>query len=167
MRKQFKTVDKSLTPTKNKTPIIKPMEVQKLERTLSIVKPDGVTKNLIGEVLGRFENKGLKIIALKMVKLSKAEAEGFYAVHKGKPFFRSLTEFMSSGPCVPMVIEGKNAISRVREIMGATDPAKAAKGTTRKDFALNIERNIVHGSDSPESASFEIRYFFNALEIHE
>jgi len=167
MRKQFKTVDKSLTPTKNKTPIIKPMEVQKLERTLSIVKPDGVAKNLIGEVIGRFEKNGLKIIGLKMVKLSKAEAEGFYAVHKGKPFFRSLTEFMSSGPCVVMVIEGKNAISWVREIMGATDPAKAAIGTIRKDFALNIERNIVHGSDSPESASFEIRYFFNALEIHE
>ena len=143
------------------------MEVYKLERTLSIVKPDGVTKNLIGEVLGRFEKKGLKIIAIKMVKLSKAEAEGFYAIHRGKPFFTSLTEFMSSGPCVPMVIEGKDAISRVREIMGATDPAKAAMGTIRKDFALNIERNIAHGSDSPESASFEIKYFFNALEIHE
>lgn len=138
-----------------------------MERTLSIVKPDGVTKNLIGEVLGRFEKKGLKIIALKMVKLSKAEAEGFYAIHRGKPFFTSLTEFMSSGPCVPMVIEGKDVISRVREIMGATDPAKAAIGTIRKDFALNIERNIAHGSDSPESASFEIKYFFNALEIHE
>ena len=138
-----------------------------MERTLSIVKPDGVTKNLIGEVLGRFEKKGLKIIALKMVKLSKAEAEGFYAIHRGKPFFTSLTEFMSSGPCVPMVIEGKDAISRVREVMGATDPAKAAIGTIRKDFALNIERNIAHGSDSPESASFEIKYFFNALEIHE
>ena len=138
-----------------------------MERTLSIVKPDGVTKNLIGEVLGRFEKKGLKIIALKMVKLSKAEAEGFYAIHRGKPFFTSLTEFMSSGPCVPMVIEGKDAISRVRKIMGATDPAKAAMGTIRKDFALNIERNIAHGSDSPESASFEIKYFFNALEIHE
>jgi len=143
------------------------MEVYKLERTLSIVKPDGVTKNLIGEVLGSFEKKGLKIIAIKMVKLSKAEAEGFYAIHRGKPFFTSLTEFMSSGPCVPMVIEGKDAISRVREIMGATDPAKAAMGTIRKDFALNIERNIAHGSDSPESASFEIKYFFNALEIHE
>ena len=138
-----------------------------MERTLSIVKPDGVAKNLIGEVIVRFEKNGLKIIGLKMVKLSKAEAEGFYAVHRGKPFFRSLTEFMCSGPCVVMVIEGKNAISRVREIMGATDPAKAAIGTIRKDFALNIERNIVHGSDSPESASFEIRYFFNALEIHE
>ncbi len=138
-----------------------------MERTLSIVKPDGVTKNLIGEVLGSFEKKGLKIIAIKMVKLSKAEAEGFYAIHRGKPFFTSLTEFMSSGPCVPMVIEGKDAISRVRKIMGATDPAKAAMGTIRKDFALNIERNIAHGSDSPESASFEIKYFFNALEIHE
>ena len=163
MKKRFKTVDKSLTPTKNKTPIIKPMEVQKLERTLSIVKPDGVAKNLIGEVIGRFEKNGLKILGLKMVKLSKSEAEGFYAVHKGKPFFSSLTEFMSSGPCVVMVLEGQDAISKVRDIMGATDPAKAAKGTIRKDFASNIERNIVHGSDSPESASFEIKYFFDAL----
>jgi nucleoside-diphosphate kinase len=138
-----------------------------LERTLSIVKPDGVAKNIIGEVIRRFEKKGLRIVALKMVKLSKAEAEGFYAVHRGKPFFASLTEFMSSGPCVPMVVEGENAISMVREIMGATDPAKADKGTIRRDFASNIERNIVHGSDSPESASFEINYFFNSLEIHE
>src|SRR3989304_5312277 len=143
------------------------MEVYKLERTLSIVKPDGVTKNLIGEVLGRFEKKGLKIIALKMVKLSKAEAEGFYAIHRGNPFFTSLTEFMSSGPCVPMVIEGKDAISRVREIMGATDPAKAAMGTIRKDFALNIERNIAHGSYLIEPAPPKIKLFPNALEIHE
>jgi nucleoside-diphosphate kinase len=138
-----------------------------LERTLSIVKPDGVSKNLIGEVIGRFEKKGLRITALKMVKLSKEEAEGFYAVHNGKPFFKSLTEFMSSGPCVPMVIEGNDAISKVREIMGATDPVKADKGTIRRDFASDIEKNIVHGSDSPESASFEIQYFFNSLEIHE
>ncbi|MCI0453809.1 MAG: nucleoside-diphosphate kinase [Candidatus Dadabacteria bacterium] len=137
-----------------------------MERTLSIVKPDGVGKNVIGEVIGRFEKKGLRIVALKMVKLTKGKAEGFYAVHNGKPFFKSLTEFMSSGPCVPMVIEGKDAISRVREIMGATDPAKADKGTIRRDFASDIERNIVHGSDSPESASFEIQYFFNSLEIH-
>ncbi len=159
--------DKPETPTKNKTPISKPMEEQKLERTLSIVKPDGVGKNVIGEVIGRFEKKGLRIVALKMVKLTKGKAEGFYAVHNGKPFFKSLTEFMSSAPCVPMVIEGKDAISRVREIMGATDPAKADKGTIRRDFASDIEKNIVHGSDSPESASFEIKYFFNALEIHE
>jgi len=138
-----------------------------LERTLSIVKPDGVSKHLIGEVISRFEKEGLRVIALKMVKLSKTEAEGFYAVHRERPFFPSLTEFMSSGPCVAMVLQGENAISRVREIMGATDPEKAAKGTIRRDFASNIERNIVHGSDSPESASFEICYFFNCLEICE
>jgi len=138
-----------------------------LERTLSIVKPDGVSKNLIGEVIKRFETRKLRVVALKMVKLSKAEAQGFYAVHRERPFFSSLTDFMSSGPCVVMVLQGENAISTVREIMGATDPAKAAPGTIRRDFASNVERNIVHGSDSPESASFEINYFFNALEIHE
>ncbi|MBI2485749.1 MAG: nucleoside-diphosphate kinase [Deltaproteobacteria bacterium] len=138
-----------------------------MERTLSIVKPDGVSKNLIGEVIGRFEKIGLRVVGLKMIKLSKAGAEGFYAVHKERPFFPSLTEFMSSGPCVVMVLEGENAISRVRETMGATDPAKAAEGTIRKAFASNIEKNIVHGSDSPESASFEIKYFFNSLGICE
>jgi len=138
-----------------------------LERTLSIIKPDGVSKNLIGEVIRRFEKSRLRVIALKMVRLSKAEAQGFYAVHRERPFFSSLTDFMSSGPCVVMVLEGEDAISRVREIMGATDPAKAEAGTIRKEFASNIERNIVHGSDSPESALFEIGYFFNALEIHE
>ncbi len=138
-----------------------------MERTLSIVKPDGVSKNLIGEVIKRFETRKLRVVALKMVKLSKAEAQGFYAVHRERPFFSSLTDFMSSGPCVVMVLQGENAISTVREIMGATDPAKAAPGTIRRDFASNVERNIVHGSDSPESASFEINYFFNALEIHE
>jgi len=138
-----------------------------LERTLSIVKPDGVSKNLIGEVIKRFEQNGLRVVALKMVKLSRPQAEGFYAVHRDKPFFQSLTDFMSSGPCVVMVLEGKDAISKVREIMGATDPKKAETGTIRRDFAQNIERNIVHGSDSKESASFEISYFFNALEIHE
>ncbi|HEY7535692.1 MAG TPA: nucleoside-diphosphate kinase [Thermodesulfobacteriota bacterium] len=143
------------------------MEVLRLERTLSIVKPDGVAKNLIGEVIGRFEKNGLKIVALKMVKLTKSESERFYAVHKGKSFFGSLTEFMSSAPCVVMVLEGRNAIPRVREIMGATDPIKADIGTIRRDFASDIERNIVHGSDSPESASFEIKYFFNSLEIYE
>lgn len=138
-----------------------------MERTLSIVKPDGVSKNLIGEVIKRFENRKLRVIALKMVKLSKAEAQGFYAVHRERPFFSSLTDFMSSGPCVVMALEGENAISTVREIMGATDPTKAAAGTIRRDFASDVERNIVHGSDSPESASFEINYFFNALETHE
>ncbi|GIW48229.1 MAG: nucleoside diphosphate kinase [Deltaproteobacteria bacterium] len=138
-----------------------------MERTLSIVKPDGVSKNLIGEVIKRFEQNGLRVVALKMVKLSRPQAEGFYAVHRDKPFFQSLTDFMSSGPCVVMVLEGKDAISKVREIMGATDPKKAETGTIRRDFAQNIERNIVHGSDSKESASFEISYFFNALEIHE
>jgi nucleoside-diphosphate kinase len=138
-----------------------------VERTLSIVKPDGVSTNLIGEVIRRFENNKLRVIALKIVELSKARAEGFYAVHRDKPFFSSLTDFMSSGPCVPMVLEGENAISKTRQIMGATDPSKAAPGTIRRDFALNVERNIVHGSDSLESASFEIGYFFNALEICE
>ena len=138
-----------------------------MEKTLSIVKPDGVEKGLVGEVIRRFEKNGLRVVALKMVRLSKAQAEGFYAVHRERPFFPSLTEFMSSGPCVVMVLEGDGAISKVREIMGATDPNKAAEGTIRKDFASNIERNIVHGSDSPESASFEIKYFFNSLEICE
>ncbi len=142
-------------------------EVFELERTLSIVKPDGVSKNVIGEVIGRFEKIGLRVVGLKLIKLSKPEAEGFYAVHKERPFFSSLSEFMSSGPCVVMVLEGENAISSVREAMGATDPAKAAEGTIRKAFASNIEKNIVHGSDSPESALFEIKYFFNALEICE
>ncbi|HEX3037081.1 MAG TPA: nucleoside-diphosphate kinase [Thermodesulfobacteriota bacterium] len=138
-----------------------------MEKTLSIVKPDGVEKNLIGEVIRRFEKNELRVVALKMIQLSKTQAEGFYAVHKDRPFFPSLTDFMSSGPCVVMVLEGKGAISRVREIMGATDPNEAAEGTIRKDFASNIEKNIVHGSDSPESASFEIKYFFNNLEICE
>ena len=138
-----------------------------MERTLSIVKPDGVEKNLIGEVIGKFEKNGLRVIALRMVRLSKAGAEGFYAVHKHRPFFQSLADFMSSGPCVAMVLEGEDAISRARETMGATDPSKAAQGTIRKAFAMNIEKNIVHGSDSPESASFEIKYFFSALETCE
>lgn len=136
-----------------------------MEQTLSIVKPDGVSKKLTGEVIRRFESDNLQLIALKMIKLTKSDAEGFYAVHKDKPFFSSLTDFMSSGPCVVMVLEGRNAISKVREIMGATDPSNAAEGTIRRDFASDIEENIVHGSDSPESANFEISYFFNALEI--
>jgi len=136
-----------------------------MERTLSIVKPDGVEKHLIGEVIKRFEGHGLKVIGLKMISMDKREAEGFYAVHRGKPFFESLTAFMSSGPCVVMVLEGDKAISKTRELMGATDPKKAEPGTIRQQFASNIERNIVHGSDAPETAIYEIGYFFNALEI--
>ncbi len=136
-----------------------------MERTLSIVKPDGVEKHLIGEVIKRFEDNDLKVVALKMITMDKKEAEGFYAVHRGKPFFESLTVFMSSGPSVAMVIEGEGAISKTRELMGATDPKQAKDGTLRRQFATNIERNIVHGSDGPETAAFEINYFFNALEI--
>ncbi len=136
-----------------------------MEKTLSIVKPDGVEKNVIGEVIKRFEGARMKVIGLKMVKLSKEQAQGFYAVHKERPFFDSLTDFMSSGPCVLMVLEGENAIARVRKIMGATNPEEADNGTIRKDFASDIEHNIVHGSDSPESADYEINYFFNQLEI--
>jgi nucleoside-diphosphate kinase len=136
-----------------------------MERTLSIVKPDGVEKHLIGEVIKRFENSGLRVVALKIIRMSKQQAEGFYAVHRGKPFFESLTNFMSSGPCVPMVLEGTGAILKIRELMGATDPKQAKEGTIRREFAANIERNIVHGSDAPETAAFEIAYFFSALEI--
>ena len=136
-----------------------------MERTLSIVKPDGVGGNLVGEVLRRFEEKGVSIVALKMIHLSKEQAEGFYHVHRERPFFESLTDFMSSGPCVVMVLEGDGAISGVRATMGATDPEKAEPGTIRKDFASGIEKNIVHGSDSPESAAYEIGYFFSELEI--
>jgi len=131
-----------------------------MERTLSIIKPDGVAKGLIGEVVKRFEEDGIKIAEMKMVRLTQKDAEGFYAVHKERPFFGSLTEFMSSGPAVAMVLEGANVIARNREIMGATNYKEAAEGTIRKDFATDIEKNIVHGSDSPESAAFEIGYFF-------
>jgi nucleoside-diphosphate kinase len=143
------------------------LEAVKLERTLSIVKPDGVRTNLIGEVLNRFENADLRLIGLKMIKLSKKQAEGFYAVHKDRPFFSSLTDFMSSGPCVVILLEGENAINKLREMMGATNPEEALKGTIRSDYASNIEQNVVHGSDSPESALFEIKFFFNDLEICE
>lgn len=136
-----------------------------MERTLSIVKPDGVKKNLIGEVIRRFEQKNLRIAALKMLKLSKEEAMNFYIVHKDKPFYNSLTEFISEGPIVVMVVEGSNAISMVREIMGATNPKDAAPGTIRADFASDIEHNIVHGSDSKESAFYEIPFFFSSLDI--
>ena len=137
-----------------------------MERTLSIVKPDGVGGNLVGEVLRRFEEKGVSIVALKMIHLSKEQAEGFYHVHRERPFFGSLTDFMSSGPCVVMVLEGDGAISGVRATMGATNPEQAEPGTIRKDFASGIEKNIVHGSDSPESAAYEIGYFFSELEIN-
>lgn len=136
-----------------------------MERTLSIVKPDGVGRGLIGEVVRRLEQNGLKIVAMKMLHLSRAQACGFYAVHRERPFFESLTEFMSSGPCVVMVLEGENAIARYRELMGATNYKDAAEGTIRREFATDIEKNVVHGSDAPETASFEIGYFFNRLEI--
>src|SRR5512136_1514350 len=128
-----------------------------MERTLSIVKPDGVQKHIIGEVIKRFESHGLKVIALKMISMNKKEAEGFYAVHRGKPFFESLTTFMSSGPSVVMVLEGEGAISKTRGLMGATDPKQAKEGTLRHEFATSIERNVVHGSDGPETATFEIK----------
>ena len=136
-----------------------------LERTLSIVKPDGVSRNLIGEVYRRFEQSGLKVVAARMLHLSQREAEGFYAVHRARPFFGDLVRYMCSGPVVVQVLEGEGAIARNREIMGATDPKKAAKGTIRADFATSIEQNVVHGSDSPETAAFEIGYFFAATQI--
>jgi nucleoside-diphosphate kinase len=137
-----------------------------LERTFSIVKPDGVARNLIGEVYRRFESAGLKIVASKLVQLSKAEAEGFYAVHKARPFFNDLVSYMISGPVVLQVLEGENAVLKNREIMGATDPKKAAPGTIRADLAESIEANTVHGSDSAENAAIEIAYFFAQTEIH-
>jgi len=136
-----------------------------MQRTLSIIKPDGVAKKLIGEVVGIFEGAGFRIAAMKMKKLSRDEAEGFYYVHKERPFFGELTEFMISGPVVLMVLEGKNVIARNREIMGATDPAEAAQGTIRARWADSKQNNIVHGSDSEESAKFEINHFFSGIEI--
>ncbi|MCX7988533.1 MAG: nucleoside-diphosphate kinase [Thermodesulfovibrio sp.] len=136
-----------------------------IERTLVIIKPDAVSKNLIGEIISRFERNGLRVAALKKIKMTKEEAKGFYIVHKERPFYESLTDFMSEGPIVVMVLEGEDAISRVRKIMGATNPAQAEEGTIRKDFAENIERNAVHGSDSQGSAGYEIPYFFSNLEI--
>ncbi len=135
------------------------------ERTLSIIKPDGVERNLIGEVIRRIEAQDLKIMAVKMIKMTKEQARGFYAVHEGKPFFESVTDFMSSGPCVVMVLEGEDAIKKYRSLMGATNFKDAAEGTIRREYATDIERNIVHGSDSPETAAFEIGYFFSSLEI--
>jgi nucleoside-diphosphate kinase len=136
-----------------------------VERTLSIVKPDGVEKGIIGKVISRFESQGLKPVAIRLARLSQAEAEGFYAVHRARPFFNDLVKFMTSGPVVLMVLEGENAIARNREVMGATDPKKAAEGTIRKDFATDIEKNTVHGSDSPENARIEIAYFFPEVAI--
>lgn len=136
-----------------------------MERSLSIIKPDGVAGGLIGDVVKRLEKNSMKIIAMKMIRMTKPQAEGFYAVHKERPFFKSLTDFMSQGPVVVMVIEGENVIVRYRDLMGATDYREAAEGTIRADFATDIEKNIVHGSDSPETAAFEISYFFNSFEI--
>ena len=136
-----------------------------IERTLSIVKPDGVGRNLIGEVYRRFEHVGLKVIAARMMQLSQAEAEGFYAVHRERPFFKDLVRFMTSGPVIVQVLEGENAIAKNRDVMGATDPKKAAKGTIRADLATSIDENIVHGSDAPDTASREIGYFFREIEL--
>jgi nucleoside-diphosphate kinase len=136
-----------------------------IECTFSIIKPDAVAKNKIGEILARFERAGLRVIASKMLHMTKAEAQGFYAVHKERPFYNDLVAFMTSGPVVVQVLEGENAIAKNREIMGATDPAKAAPGTIRKDFATNVEQNAVHGSDAPDTAAAEIAYFFSEKEI--
>jgi nucleoside-diphosphate kinase len=136
-----------------------------IERTLSIIKPDGVEKGVIGQIIARFGTSGLKVVALRMAFLSKREAEGFYAVHKARPFFADLVTFMTSGPVVLLVLEGENAVLKNREVMGATDPKKAAEGTIRKDFATDIEKNTVHGSDSLENAKIEISYFFPETAI--
>src|SRR5512143_4327818 len=136
-----------------------------VERTLSIIKPDAVAKNVIGKIYSRFESNGLKIIAARMLHLSRAEAEGFYAVHKGRPFFEDLVKFMISGPVMVQVLEGENAIAKNRELMGATDPKKADKGTIRADFAESIDANAVHGSDGPETAKIEVAYFFPELNV--
>jgi len=136
-----------------------------LERTLSIIKPDAVKKNVIGQIYARFEAAGLKIVAAQMMHLSRTEAEGFYAVHRERPFFRDLVEFMISGPVLVQVLEGENAIAKNRDLMGATDPKKAAKGTIRADFADSIDANAVHGSDGTDTAKTEIAYFFPACEI--
>lgn len=136
-----------------------------MQRTLSIIKPDGVSRNLVGNVIQKLEKSGLKIIAMKMLQMTPAQAQGFYAVHKERPFFASLTDFMCSGPAVVMVLEGENAISIYRDLMGATNFKDAAEGTIRREFATDIEKNVVHGSDSQESAVFEIGYFFNSFEI--
>jgi nucleoside-diphosphate kinase len=136
-----------------------------VERTLSIIKPDAVKKNVIGEILARFESAGLRVVAARMMHLSRAQAEGFYAVHRQRPFFRDLVDFMTSGPVLVQVLEGDDAIAKNRELMGATDPKKAAKGTIRADFADSIDANAVHGSDGPDTARVEVAYFFPANEV--
>ena len=135
------------------------------QRTLAIIKPDAIGKGVAGQIIARIERTGFKILAVKMIHMSQADSAGFYAVHRARPFFQSLCDFMTQGPCLPMVLEGENAIQRWRELMGATDPVKAAAGTIRKDFASSIEANAVHGSDSPETAGVEIPYFFSSLEL--
>jgi len=137
-----------------------------IERTLSIIKPDAVAKNVVGQIISRFEQAGLKVVAARLQQLSRAQAEGFYAVHRERPFFNDLVEFMVSGPVLVQVLEGENAIAQNRDLMGATDPQKAAPGTIRADFADSIDANAVHGSDSPETAAVEIAYFFASSEIH-
>ncbi|ATB39123.1 nucleoside-diphosphate kinase [Cystobacter fuscus] len=137
-----------------------------IERTLSIIKPDGLQKGVIGKIISRFEEKGLKPVAIRLQHLSQAQAEGFYAVHKARPFFKDLVSFMISGPVVLMVLEGENAVAGNRDLMGATNPANAAPGTIRRDFATSIDQNTVHGSDSLENAKNEIAYFFRETEIH-
>jgi nucleoside-diphosphate kinase len=137
-----------------------------VERTLSIIKPDAVAKNAIGQILARFEKSGLKVIAARMTHLSRRDAEGFYAVHKGRPFFNDLVEFMISGPVMIQVLEGDNAVLKNRDLMGATDPKKAAAGTIRADFAQSIDANAVHGSDAPETAAVEIGYFFPSHQVY-
>jgi nucleoside-diphosphate kinase len=136
------------------------------ERTLSIIKPDAVAKNLIGEILARFEHAGLRVVAARMLRLSHQDAEGFYEVHRARPFFRDLVDFMTSGPVMVQVLEGQDAIQKNRDLMGATDPKKAAKGTIRADFAQSIDANAVHGSDGPDTAELEIAYFFPTLNIY-
>ena len=137
-----------------------------LERTFSIVKPDGVARNLIGQVLARFEKAGLRVVAARMQHLSQRDAEGFYAVHSARPFFKDLVKYMTSGPVLLQVLEGENAIAKNRDLMGATDPKKADKGTIRGDLAESIERNVAHGSDAPETAAREIAFFFSGTELH-
>ena len=136
-----------------------------MERALSIIKPDAVKRGIIGEVVKRLEQNQLNIVAMKMIHMTKDQAKGFYAVHQERPFFESLTDFMTSGPAVVMVLEGDNVITRYRELMGATNYEEAAEGTIRREFATDIEKNVVHGSDAPETAAFEISYFFNSFEI--
>ena len=137
-----------------------------LERTLTIIKPDAFHQGVVGRAVAKIEEAGLRILAARLVHLTPAQAAGFYVVHKDRPFYRSLSEFMTSGPCLPMVLEGDHAVQRLRDLMGATDPSKAAPGTIRRELATSIEANIIHGSDSLQSAAFEIAYFFPALEIH-